>query len=226
MKLRLLFLAAAALAPACQNPRLQQTVRDQDEQLAALNSERQRLLSERDRVAGENERLEDDLRLQQERNRDLQQRVAAMEAQPSDSELEGLRNRLEGTGVGVSRLGETIVLALPQEITFPSGSADLTKQGQASLDAVSAVLQTDYAGKTLWVEGHTDNDPIRVSKWESNLHLSAARALAVADYLIQGKSVDPATLRVAGHGEFDPVTPNDTPEGKARNRRVEILIFN
>lgn len=227
MTCRLLPLLVLAALGSCASPRLQQTIHDQDEQLSALSAERRRLIEERDRLRAENARLEESVALQLDRNQELEQRVEAMEAsqKPGDAEVDGLRDELAGTGVGVSRRGEFIVLELPEAITFPSGSADLSARGKSSLAAVSAALKTKYAGQTLWIEGHTDDDPIRRSKWDSNLHLSAARALAVAGYLSREQGVDPAQVRVAGYGEHAPKTPNTTPEAKAANRRVEILIL-
>lgn len=224
---KLLLLLTVALFPACQT-RLKEVVADQDRQLENLQTDRQRLMSERDRVRAENASLQERLTLEQMRAQELEERLAAARdgsAAASDSEVRGLQGRLEGTGVEVGRRGGHIVLNLPNEITFGSGRADLTRNGKSNLDAVASILNTDYPGHTLWVEGHTDNDPIRKSKWDSNLHLSVMRALAVAQYLSKDLGIDPSLVRVAGYGEFAPKVDNATPEHKAQNRRVEILIL-
>ncbi len=218
---------ALSVLPACQTQK-DRIIEDQDRELAALREEQNRLARERERIRAQNQELQDALSREMQQNSELQERVATYEAQiaEADAEVEALRSRLLGTGVGVERRGDVIVLDLPAAITFPSGSAELSDQGHSSLAAVAKALQEGYAGRTLWIEGHTDSDPIRKSKWESNLHLSAARALAVANYLTKDLGIDPAMVRVAAHGEYDPVAPNDTAENKAANRRVEILILN
>lgn len=220
-------LLALILFPACQAQQSQETIRNLDEKLTTAHSERNRLISERDRIQAENAEMEERLRLEQERNSEIRSRLnnltAAKEA--ADAEVRSLQDRLAGTGVDVSRRGDVLVLDLPAGITFASGAADLNAQGRSSLDTVGAIITSDYPANTFWVEGHTDDDPIRKSGWESNLHLSAARALAVAGYLISEIGLDPAQVKMAGHGFTSPKVPNDTQDGKASNRRVEILII-
>ena len=229
MKHRLLLSAALLFLalPACQS-KYQKIVEDQDRQMDTLKADQQRLLSERDRVRAENAALQERLTLEQMRTQELEDRLSATSqgrTNASDAELESLRGRLSGTGVEVGRRGQTIVLDLPQAITFSSGKADLTRTGKNSLNAVAGVLSSDYAGKTYWIEGHTDNDPIRKSGWKSNLHLSVMRALAVADYLAKDLNLPSEQVRVAGHGEHAPRVENSSTDNKARNRRVEILIL-
>jgi len=217
----------ALLLPACQTE-LKDQNRDLHTQLDAMRTRQQRLINERDMALGENSELKDRLSMEQGRTSELQDRLKSMEASVAshDDEVEGIRSRLEGTGVEVGRRGGFIVLDLPSAITFPSGSATLTKNGRKSLNTVSGVLKSDYKDRTFWVEGHTDNDPITKSSWKSNLQLSVMRALAVAEELTGKLGVDPSQVRVAGHGPFSPKASNDTKEGKAANRRVEILILN
>ena len=83
-----------------------------------------------------------------------------------------------------------------------------------------------YAESTIEIEGHTDNVPINTSKFASNDVLSSYRALAMFDYLVQNTSLDPAMLKHSGRGEYVPVADNSTPEGRAKNRRIEIKIYN
>ena len=194
MKNRLLLLSLALAAlPACQS-QYKEIVEDQDRQLEAMQAERQRLLTERDRVRAENAALQEQLTVEQIRARELNDRIRAMEASPvtqePDLEVDNLRGRLEGHGISVERRAGFIVLDLPSAITFPSGGADLSSKGRRSLAAVVEVLQTGYANKTFWVEGHTDNDPISKSAWKSNLHLSVMRAMASVTIGCEGSISD------------------------------------
>ncbi|RMH02028.1 MAG: hypothetical protein D6702_09655 [Planctomycetota bacterium] len=226
-RLLTLLLPLLLLPAACQTAEMEETIADQDRQLEIARQERSRLEAERNRVRAQTAELRDQLAQAEAANRELSQRLSAMEAaqRAADAEVEDLRARLEGSGVNVSRRGEVIVLELPSAITFPSGSATLNDQGRKSLKQVAGILASDYAGKTFWIEGHTDNDPIKKSKWGSNLRLSIERAMAVADFLGKDLGIDPSALRVAGYGEWAPKVPNDSAENKAANRRVEILVL-
>ncbi|PIP18961.1 MAG: hypothetical protein COX41_05460, partial [Candidatus Omnitrophica bacterium CG23_combo_of_CG06-09_8_20_14_all_41_10] len=92
-------------------------------------------------------------------------------------------------------------------------------------DKVAEVLNRDVPDSQVAVEGHTDNDPIKYSGWKSNWELSSGRALAVLHYLVDECKVEPQRLSANGYGEYHPVAPNDTPQNKQKNRRVEIVIL-
>ncbi len=115
-----------------------------------------------------------------------------------------------------------MVLQLPSEVLFDPGRAELRPQGKAALAEVARVLKT-MPGRQFQVAGHTDDVPISTAKYPSNWYLSATRAIHVVDFLIKD-GMDPHTLSAAGYGQFDPIAPNDTPEDKAKNRRIEIVI--
>ena len=83
-----------------------------------------------------------------------------------------------------------------------------------------------YAGGTIEIEGHTDNVPMSSRRFASNNELSAARALSVFNYLMDTTNLDPARIKNSGRGEYVPIADNSTEEGRAKNRRVEIRIFN
>jgi chemotaxis protein MotB len=85
---------------------------------------------------------------------------------------------------------------------------------------------SSYAGGTIEIEGHTDNVPIHTSQFANNDELSDARALAVFYYIIDVTDLDPANIKHSGRGEYQPVADNTTAEGRAKNRRVEIRIYN
>jgi flagellar motor protein MotB len=115
----------------------------------------------------------------------------------------------------------TVTVNLPGDIFFNSGEATIRTPAQDSLKKVAATLKKDkaYAGKPIRVEGHTDSDPIRKSKWKNNQELSEARAKSVKDYLAK-QGIDPKLMTAVGHGA-------DMPRGadKSRNRRVEVVVL-
>ena len=176
----LAFLLPLLLLPACQTAEMEETIADQDRQLEIAQQDRRRLQAERDRIRAQTAELRDQLSQAESANANMRHRVAAMEAAQAaqDAEVDDLRGRLAGSGVNVSRRGDVIVLELPSAITFPSGSVTLSDKGRKSLKQVAGILKNDYAGRTFWVEGHTDNDPIKKSKWQTNLRLSVERAMA------------------------------------------------
>lgn len=116
-----------------------------------------------------------------------------------------------------------MVIELANNILFESGKTALKAEGQSALTELAAVLQT-IKDRAFLVTGHTDNVPIAASSFKSNWELSTARAVNVVQYLQDG-GVDPTKLAAAGYGEYDPVAPNETDEGKALNRRIEIVLM-
>lgn len=107
------------------------------------------------------------------------------------------------------------------EILFDSGKADLKAAGRSALSRVLGDIRSSFADREIWIIGHTDTDPIRVSKWKDNLELSQARAAVVWRELTK-QGLEPVRAVAAGQGEYNPVAPNDTRANKARNRRVQI----
>lgn len=116
-----------------------------------------------------------------------------------------------------------MVIQLPQDILFASGSATVGQDGRQTLAEVAGVL-ADLPDRAFQVEGHTDNVPISTERFPSNWELSTARALSVVRLLVQG-GVDPKNLSGAGYGEFQPVASNDDAEGRRKNRRIEIVML-
>lgn len=108
-------------------------------------------------------------------------------------------------------------------ILFDSGEATLTKKARKILTGIGAELSS-YQDNDIKVEGHTDNTPIKTAEFKSNYYLSAARAIAVLEFLKDNEGVSPEHLSAEGMGEYKPIAPNDTKENRAKNRRVEIKI--
>ncbi|MCR5793236.1 MAG: flagellar motor protein MotB [Lachnospiraceae bacterium] len=110
-------------------------------------------------------------------------------------------------------------------ILFESGQDEIVKGAKPVLNKVGDILK-NYDKNLIKIVGHTDNVPISgKGQFESNMWLSEARATRVFEYLVDKKKLDPATLEASGRGEFEPVASNKTPDGRAKNRRVEIQIY-
>jgi outer membrane protein OmpA-like peptidoglycan-associated protein len=135
-----------------------------------------------------------------------------------DQQEAQLRQRLQGTGVDVVRRGNEIILIMPSNITFASGSSNLNPAFQNTLNGVAIVLQ-EYPKTLVDVVGHTDSD----GDDSFNLTLSQNRANSVANYL-STRGVDSRRFLVRGLGESAPIASNATAEGKAQNRRVEVRL--
>ena len=136
-----------------------------------------------------------------------------------DAQESQLRSQLENTGVSVARVGDSIVLNMPSNITFDSDRADLKPQFYKTLISVAAVFK-EYKQTLIDVVGHTDSS----GNPEYNYDLSRRRAAAVAQYLAS-QQLGADRFSVEGHGDKDPVASNATKSGKAMNRRVEITIL-
>jgi chemotaxis protein MotB len=147
---------------------------------------------------------------------------------PTDQEQkleEELKKKLADQDVVISRLKDQLKVTVASEILFPSGSAELAPAGADVLRKVAAAA--NQSQDEVRVEGHTDSDPIApvlAQYYPSNWELSTARA-AVAVRTLQATGMVPADrLAAVGYGDSHPVAPNDTPEGRAKNRRVEIVF--
>jgi chemotaxis protein MotB len=152
--------------------------------------------------------------------------TAKVELEKKSSEYEkmaaALRGQIEAGRIELTELRGKMTVKMKDKILFSSGSAKLGQEGKDALRAVAEVL-AGVKGKVIRVEGHTDNVPRGHSPFATNWELSASRALAVVRFL-QECGVDPARLAGAGYGEYHPIAPNDTPEGRSLNRRIEIVL--
>ena len=129
-----------------------------------------------------------------------------------------LRQKLQGTGVSVTRQGNNITLNMPGNITFASNSADLNSRFFTVLDSVGIVFK-EYDKTVIEVAGHTDNRGTN----EFNQSLSERRASTVANYL-SGRGIDSKRFIIVGAGETHPIASNATAQGQQQNRRVELTI--
>ncbi len=116
-----------------------------------------------------------------------------------------------------------MVLELPSGVLFSSGQAKLSSGGEAALSEVLDVLKS-FTDRRFLIAGHTDNIPVKSRKFRNNWLLSTARAVSVVLYMTDSAGFPASKLAAAGYGEFAPVADNASPEGRAQNRRIEIIL--
>jgi chemotaxis protein MotB len=116
-----------------------------------------------------------------------------------------------------------VYISMQEGLLFPSGSAVVNPKGKEALSKVASVLNTSH-DINIDIEGHTDSLPIHTKMYEDNWALSTARATSIAHVLIDEYKVVPAKLVASGRSEYDPVATNSTSEGRAKNRRTEIIL--
>ncbi len=183
-----------------------------------------RLKAERDALWAQNQELQ----------AELDRARAALSAGGDNSallaELESLRNQMAaqpqpgvGTafdnipGVEAYNTGGTVTVRVPGDILFDSGKVDLKNSAKTTLNQIAGVIRSEYSGNTIRVEGYTDTDPIRKSKWKDNLELSLQRAAAVHRQL-QSQGIAAENMYAAGFGEAHQRGTKD------KSRRVEIVV--
>jgi chemotaxis protein MotB len=137
-----------------------------------------------------------------------------------------MRAALESKDVTISELQGKLTVNILDRILFDSGEAVLKPDGQAVLNQIAKVL-SNYPNRQIQVVGHTDNVPIRWRPgglYATNWELSAARAIAAVRYLSETAGVDPRRLGAVGFGEYHPIADNNTAEGRAKNRRIALVV--
>lgn len=134
-----------------------------------------------------------------------------------------LQSMIDGGQLTVSIDAGRIVINLPDNVLFNSGSANLNPEGRQAITQVGEVL-SQFSDRRFQIEGHTDNVPIKSARYPSNWELSTARALSVV-HLLTEIGVKPENISAAGFGEYRPRADNETDEGKQLNRRIEIVML-
>jgi len=146
-----------------------------------------------------------------------------LETQTDQLEQE-LKDEIEKGEIRLKRYKTKTIINIDNSILFDSGRATLKKPVKTSLAKIADAL-INFPENNLQVEGHTDDVPIKTAKYPSNWELSSARALAVLRFFSDNTEIDPRKLSAVGYGEYQPLVPNDTPENRKLNRRVDIVIL-
>lgn len=135
-----------------------------------------------------------------------------------------LKNEIESDKVKVDVEERGLVITFLAEVLFDSGKSEIRSEGKEILEKVGRVIREEGITNDIGIEGHTDNEPIKYSGYKSNWELSTARATSVLHYLIDNSGLEPGRLSATGYGEYRPVATNQTPQGRQKNRRVELII--
>jgi chemotaxis protein MotB len=188
---------------------------------AAAAAENARIAGDRMQLAGENERLARDISETQKAREEKVKEVSSTYEQL----LAKMKGEIAKGQVTISELKGKLTVNMVDAILFDSGKAEVKREGLVVLGKVVEILKT-VNDKAIRIEGHTDNVAINRSlaqRYPTNWELSAARAINVARYLEQ-QAIAPGSLSAAAFGEFKPVADNGTVEGRAKNRRIEIVL--
>ncbi len=220
---------------------------------AELEAENQRLHGQLDHLRADNHRIQAHLDQLQAQNQDMLDRLRAAGQSVTDlsqarsaleAQLEAARRREEAQRARLASFRHMLqqfhdmiasgqlrvrivrgkmVVELPEGVLFDSGRAEIKDEGKATLQRVAQVL-SQIPNREFLVAGHTDNVPIHSHRFPSNWELSAARGVVVARFLADnGMSAN--SIGAAGYADTQPVATNDTPEGRAQNRRIEIVLM-
>lgn len=207
-------MALAAATGGCQEQQLKQEIATLNARLRLANAENDGLRNDVAELRDDRTRIEGDLAQAQ---RDLA-------AKPKETIVYADKKPDLGPGVEWDETAREITVTLPNAILFGSGQAVLKAGSKTTLGKVASIISSEYSGNMIRVEGHTDSDPIRKSKWKDNWELSCQRALAVVRHLVT-RGIDKSKVCAGGFGSYSPRASNATAAGKAKNRRVQVVII-
>ena len=160
---------------------------------------------------------------------DIEAQYKQMSTDETEQMAESVEKKAEELGISslvdVDFTSEYVIIELNGALLFDSGSADIKSDALDLMNKIGQILEL-YPEHIIDVEGHTDNVPIHSKQFTDNKVLSTFRALSVADYLMSVTDIDPYYMKYSGRGEYNPIADNTTAEGRARNRRVEIKLYN
>lgn len=181
-----------------------------EEKIAALESEIKNLNSELSELKDLTEKQKKEL--------------SRMENQALELEKQ-LESEIQKGEIRLKRFHDRLIINIDDKISFDSGEAALKRNLLPSLKKIGKIL-SQFPEYNIIVEGHTDNIPIKTKRFRNNWHLSVERSLAVLEYLLNNNSdLDPRRFTTVGYGQYNPQVPNDTPENRALNRRVDIVVI-
>ncbi|MAM19012.1 MAG: OmpA family protein [Christiangramia sp.] len=196
--------------------------RQNRELLAQLDEKEAALLQEQNRL----EKLEKDLRSRSQRVDELERVIAEKDAKMNalkDAVSNALTN-FEGKGLTVEQRNGKVYVSMENKLLFDSGSWAVNDEGRKAVKQLGQVL-AENPDIAVLIEGHTDNVPYNGSgQLKDNWDLSTKRATSIVQILRENSGIDPQNLTAAGRGEFAPVATNETAQGKAKNRRIEVIL--
>ncbi len=205
----LICLASATFFPSCT---------DWKKKYKALNVEHENLKGLLERERAEKGQLNEQYSQSRQTIEELQRQISEREQTTAQASGFG-----EGYDVALNAKDGTLTVTLSDKILFDSGKATLKKSSSDELDHITSVLQSKYAGRQIDVVGHTDSEPIKKSPWKDNMQLSTERANVVVRYLVK-HGIPQNNIQAIGRGDSQPIASNKTASGKAKNRRVEIVV--
>jgi chemotaxis protein MotB len=198
---------------SCVSQRLhQQALEEKDAEIRTLREERSALKIQNQQLKANYESMHGQL---------SDASSPAPEAPAAAPQVQAKIPEFDEAGIGYGMRDGNMVITIPSSITFASGQATLSKEGQGALKKVAAMLKKEHAGAHYSIEGHTDDEPIKKSKFETNRELSYARAMAVLAYLVADCGIRDDDCQVVAHGQYEPIVSKGD---KAKNRRVEIVV--
>ena len=202
---------------------LQSNLGKNRELLAQLEAKEKALASEKDRL----NKLNADLKNRSDRVNELEGLIASKEASMKKLKetLSKSLKAFEGKGLTIEQKDGKVYVSMENKLLFESGSWAVGAEGKKAVVAVGKVLG-DNPDISILIEGHTDNDKFTgaVGQIENNWDLSTKRATAIVNIIGENAKVKKENLTAAGRGEYSPLMSNDTPEGKSKNRRIEIIL--
>ncbi|WP_029033952.1 OmpA/MotB family protein [Salinimicrobium terrae] len=201
---------------------LSENSRRNRELLAELDAKEEALLTEKNRL----EKLQKDLTARSQRVDELESLIAA-----KDAKMNALKNAIskalvnfEGKGLTVEQRDGKVYVSMENKLLFSSGSWAVGPEGKNAVQQLASVLAQNPDIAVL-IEGHTDNVPYSGSgQLTNNWDLSTKRATAIVQLLLENSGINAENLTAAGRGEYAPIASNDTAEGRAKNRRIEVIL--
>ncbi len=214
---RIVSLEEALAAEERKSAEQAKTIEQLQGQLASLQRDQANLLKDRASLAASVEEMQDALAEANRRKAEADARIAEYR-----NLLARFQPLIDAGKLRVKIVDGRMVVELPTDVLFASGSARLAQEGQQAVAEVSRVL-AEIPDRQFMVEGHTDDVPIKTAQYPSNWELAAARAITVAKTMIDA-GMQPERLSAASFGEFKPAQSNESKEGRTANRRIEIVV--
>ena len=240
LRISIAVLAAGFIASGCvSNGTFKKMEEGKNQEIATLQQEKASISKENSSLEQQNTELKQQVSSLDQQKASVQQQVGSLEQEKAallaanqqrqkqyDALVQNLSKEVEKGQLQVRQYKNMLAVDLAEQIFFDSGRAILKKEGKEVLKKVGDALK-GYENKVIRVVGHTDNVPVAKSlqdKFPTNWELSVARATNVVRYL-QEVGIPPERMIPSGRGEYEPVASNDTPEGRKKNRRIEIMLI-